>query len=334
MRVVVDAMGGDFGPAETVPGALSAREEFGIPVTLVGREEEIRRHLPPHLPDDVVVVDARDVIGDDEPPAEAVRHKPGSSLMRALEEVQAGRGDVLVSAGATGALVAGAVLTFGLFEGMRRPALAALLPTRARRPLLLVDVGGSVDARPEQFVDNAILGSLYAERVLGFADPKVGLLNIGTEPHKGNRLVRAAYELLEQAPIHFVGNLEARELVSGRVEVAVTDGFVGNVVLKLAEGFGSMVFHLLREELTRSAITRLAGAILRPRLRRLWSSLDYNTYGGAPLFGPKAPIIKCHGSSRAEAIKNGVRVARDFAQSGIVAIMAERLGRLGGQSCV
>lgn len=334
MRVVVDAMGGDHGPVETVPGAITASARFGIPITLVGRREEIERFLPNRPPKELKIVDAREVISGEDAPTEALRQKPDASLVRALEELRSGRGDVLVSAGSTGALVAGAVLTFGLFEGMRRPSLAAVLPTRLRKPILLVDAGGSVDSRPEQLVDSAILGSLYAEHVLGFSDPKVGLLNIGTEPQKGNRLARAAYELLTRAPVHFVGNLEARELVSGSVQVAVTDGFVGNVVLKLAEGFGQMVFTLLREELTATPLTRLAALLVRQRLRRLWDGLDYANYGGAPLFGPKAPIIKCHGSSRAKAIMNGVRVANEFARSGVIALMGDHLKQARGARSV
>jgi glycerol-3-phosphate acyltransferase PlsX len=330
VRVVVDAMGGDLGPAETVPGALAAASRFSIAITLVGRREEIERHLPRSVPPDVAIVDARDVISDEDAPTEALQTKKDASLVRALAELHAGRADVLVSAGNTGALVAGAVLTFGLFEGMRRPCLGAILPTRRRSPVLLVDAGGSVDSHPEQLVDSAILGSLYAEHVLGYPEPNVALLNIGTEPRKGNRLARAAFELLERAPVRFVGNMEARELVSGNIQVAVADGFVGNIVLKLAEGFGSMVFALLREELEATPLTRLAGALVRPRLARLRDSLDYQSYGGAPLFGPKAPIIKCHGSSRARAIMNGVRVANEFAASGVIGLMAERLRGRGG----
>jgi glycerol-3-phosphate acyltransferase PlsX len=334
MRVVVDAMGGDHGPAETVPGALEAVRRFGLDVLLVGREDEIRPRLPHPLPDGVAVLDAPSVIQDDESPTDALRLKPDSSLAQGLRALAEGEGDVLVSAGNTGALVAGAVLRFGLFDGMRRPALAAILPTRRRQPVLLVDAGGSVDSHPEQLVDSAVLGSLYAAEVLGFHDPKVALLNIGTEPQKGNRLARSAYALLVKAPVRFVGNLEARDLLSGDIHVAVTDGFVGNIVLKLAEGFGSMVFALLREEFQATLWTRLAGGLMQQRLRRLRATLDYDTYGGAPLLGPRAPIIKCHGSSRARAIMNGVRVAHEFAASRVIEHMADRLHDLQVQARV
>jgi glycerol-3-phosphate acyltransferase PlsX len=334
MRVVLDAMGGDHGPRETVPGAIAAARRFGIAVTVVGREEEIRPFVPEPWPDGFRIVDAREVIGGDEAPTEAVRQKPDASMVRGLQEVAEGRGDVFVSAGNTGALVAGSLLTFGMLDGMRRPALAALLPTYIRKPLLLVDAGGSVDPKPEQFVDNAVLGSLYAERVLGYREPQVALLNIGTEPGKGNRLARAAYELLRQAPVRFVGNVEARELMSGHVQVVLTDGFVGNVTLKLAEGFALTLFRLLKEEMTATLPNRLASLVLAPRIHRLADSLDWTNYGGAPLFGPRAPVIKCHGSSRAKAIMNGIRVARDFAASGVLTAMVERMRGVGGEAGV
>lgn len=329
MRIAVDAMGGDHAPAEIVRGALEASREHSIPIALVGREAEIA----PYLTDDAThgadftLVEAAETIGSDEKPAQAVRQKRHSSIVLGIDEVREGRCDAFVSAGNTGALMTASLL--GLGKIMRRPALGAVLPTFRGKPLLLLDAGASVDARPEDICEYALAGSLYAEHVLHMPEPSVALLNIGQEETKGNDLVRAAYGLLQDLPVRFKGNIEGRDVLSGDVQVIVCDGFVGNVMLKTIEGFGIGIFALLREELGRGFQTRLGGLLVRERLREVGRTLDYATYGGAPLFGVRGPVIKCHGSSRALAIRNGVRVATEYVACGAVQKMENALHQEG-----
>ncbi|MDA8344031.1 MAG: phosphate acyltransferase PlsX [Thermaerobacter sp.] len=329
MRIAVDAMGGDHAPAEIVRGALEASREHGIPIALIGRETEIAPLLTPAATQgaDYALVDALEAIGPDEKPAQAVRQKRQSSIVLGIEQVREGRCDAFVSAGNTGALMTASLL--GLGKIMRRPALGAVLPTFARRPVLLLDAGASVDARPEDLVEYAVVGSLYAEHVLHLPDPAVALLNIGLEESKGNELVRAAYQRLQNLPIRFVGNIEGREVLSGDVQVIVSDGFAGNVMLKTIEGFGIGIFALLRDELARGFQTKLGGLLVRERLREVGKTLDYATYGGAPLFGVRGPVIKCHGSSRALAVRNGVRVASEYVACGAVRRMEGALQQEG-----
>jgi glycerol-3-phosphate acyltransferase PlsX len=329
MRIAVDAMGGDHAPADVVLGALEASRSYGIPVCLVGREERIAPFLTQENIQgaDFVVMAAPEEIGAHEKPAQAVRQKRLSSIVVGVESVRLGQADAFVSAGNTGALMTASLL--GLGKMMRRPALGVVLPTLSGAPLLLLDAGASVDARPEDLVEYAVAGSLYAEQVLRRPRPSVALLNIGAEESKGNELVRAAYDLLKGQPLNFVGNIEGRDLIAGTVDVVVCDGFVGNIALKVIEGVGSGVFSLLREELAKGFQTRLGGLLVHERMRAVAKRLDYATYGGAPLFGVRGPVIKCHGSSRALAVRNGVRVAHDYVACGAVHSMEDALRREG-----
>ena len=330
MRIAVDAMGGDHAPADVVLGALEASRSFGIPVGLVGRPERIEPFLTQAntAGADYVVIEASEEIGPDEKPAQAVRQKRLSSIVVGVETVRLGQTDAFVSAGNTGALMTASLL--GLGKIMRRPALGVVLPTLSGKPLLLLDAGASVDARPEDLLEYALAGSLYAEQVLRRREPTVALLNIGSEEGKGNELVRTAYELLKQAEVRFVGNIEGRDLIAGTVDVVVCDGFVGNIALKVIEGVGTGVFSLLRDELGKGFQTRLGGFLVHERMRSVARRLDYATYGGAPLFGVRGPVIKCHGSSRALAVRNGVRVAHDYVACGAVHSMEDALRREGG----
>lgn len=330
MRIAVDAMGGDHAPADVVLGALEASRSFGIPVGLVGRAERIAPFLTQAntAGADYVVIEATEEIGADEKPAQAVRQKRLSSIVVGVESVRQGTADAFVSAGNTGALMTASLL--GLGKMMRRPALGVVLPTISGQPLLLLDAGASMDARAEDLVEYALAGSLYAEQVLRRPRPTVALLNIGVEEGKGNELVRGAYDLLRQQALNFVGNIEGRDLIAGTVDVVVCDGFVGNIALKVIEGVGAGVFSLLHEELGKGFQTRLGGFLVHERMRTVARRLDYATYGGAPLFGVRGPVIKCHGSSRALAVRNGVRVAHDYAACGAVHSMEDALRREGG----
>ncbi len=330
MRIAVDAMGGDHAPADVVIGALEASRSFGIPVGLVGREERIAPFLTQEntAGADYVLIEAPEEIGPHEKPAQAVRQKRLSSIVIGVESVRQGQTDAFVSAGNTGALMTASLLSLGKI--MRRPALGVVLPTISGQPLLLLDAGASVDARPEDLVEYALAGSLYSEQVLQRSEPSVALLNIGVEEGKGNEMVRGAYDLLKQQPLRFIGNIEGRDLIAGTVDVVVCDGFVGNIALKVIEGVGSGVFSLLRDELAKGFQTRLGGFLVHERVRSVAKRLDYATYGGAPLFGVRGPVIKCHGSSRALAVRNGVRVAHDYVACGAVHSMEDALRREGG----
>ena len=329
MRILVDAMGGDHAPQAPVRAAVEALSSFeGIEVDLVGDPEAVRRGLERVPGPRPGVVEAEGVIGVDESPVEALRDKPRASLSVAFAMLKDGRGDALVSAGSTGALMAAATLQIGLLPGVSRAALGAPLVAPDGSQVLVMDVGAHMDARPEVLVQYAVMGSLYLERVRGVRRPRVGLLNVGTEAGKGNRLVRAAYKLLGAAGLNFVGNVEARDIYRGVADLLVCDGFAGNLVLKGLEGFGLLIRDSLRRELGRDVRGRLGGLLVYPTLRRMMRTFDYNETGGVPLFGPAKMIVKCHGSSRERAIVNGVGVAVEALRAGMMERMTESLAGL------
>lgn len=234
-------------------------------------------------------------------------------------EVKEGRADAFISAGNTGALMATGLFVVGRMEGIDRPALAPTLPSISGEGFLLLDVGANVDAKPENLVQYAMMGSIYSEKVRGVAKPRVGLLNIGTEEKKGNELTKKTFELLQSTNIHFIGNVEARDLLDGVCDVAVTDGFTGNMILKTVEGTAMSMFKMIKAELMSSFTSKMAAAVLKPNLKQIKNKLDYSEYGGAALFGLNAPVIKAHGSSDSQAIFSAIRQTREFVQSGVVA---------------
>lgn len=333
MRIGVDAMGGDFGPVETVPGAVRACRELGLAITLFGDRELLDPELKKAGADglDIAVVHAPEQVGADEGPVLVLRKKPDSSIVRGMRALKEGDVDAFISAGNTGVLVTGSILLVGMMPGLRRPGLVALLPTLKQRPLVLVDAGASVDPKPGQLAEYAVVGSIYAEEILKRTNPTVGLINIGAEPGKGNELSRQAHQLLESAPVHFVGNIEAREMLSGDVDVVVADGFVGNVILKMAEGMGMGLFGLVAAEVRKSTWSRIGGLMLRSRLVGLKAMMDYSEYGGAPLFGPCQPVIKCHGASHQDAFRNGARLAAEFVRLDVVGRVQSRLQEVSGR---
>ncbi len=320
-------MGGDQGPAETVAGAVAACRDFGLAVTLFGDQAVIERELArgPDGGQDIQIVHAAEAVSADEAPVQALRKKRESSIVAGLYALKAGEVDAFVSAGNTGVLVSGSLLVVGMMPGLRRPGLVALLPTLKRQPLVLVDAGASVDPKPGQLAEYAVVGSIYAEEILKRPNPTVALINIGAEAGKGNELSRQAHQLLLGAPVNFVGNIEAREMLDGEVDVVVTDGFVGNVMLKLAEGLGMGLFSLMSREVRKTWSGRIGGLMLRPHLVELRSMMDYSQYGGAPLFGPRQPVIKCHGASGRDAFKNGVRLGAEFVRLDVVGRVESRL---------
>lgn len=312
VRIALDAMGGDHAPHEVVAGAVEAARSLDTAISLFGPAERLQAELQRLGAAKLVhVIDAPDVIAFDEAPVQAVRQKRDSSLVRALTAVKDGQADAVVSAGSTGALLAGGLLLLGRLKGIARPALATPMPT-PNGVCLVLDVGANTENSADNLLQFAQMGSVYAEAVFKVASPRVALLNNGTEDAKGSTLTKAAHQLLLAADLNYTGFVEARDVLTGAADVIVTDGFTGNVLLKSVEGTAQTVMQLLRQELTATPVRKAAAALLRPGLRSLARQLDYSEYGGAPFLGVQGAVIKCHGSSRANAIFNGIRVACEF----------------------
>lgn len=314
MKLAVDAMGGDHAPKEVVLGAMKAVQTFNdLQIILVGNEQKIRQYLTDETNISIIHTDEV-ILGTDEP-VRAVRRKKNASMVIMAKLVADSEADACISAGNTGALMAAGLLIVGRITGIDRPALSPTLPTTGGEGFLLLDVGANVDAKPEHLLQYAYMGSIYSEKVRKISRPRVGLLNIGTEDNKGNELAKQAFKLLEQADdIHFIGNVEARDLLNGVTDVAITDGFSGNMVLKTIEGTALSVFQMMKTVLTSNLKSKLAAVVLKPDLVQLKNKMDYTEYGGASLFGLKAPVIKAHGSSNANAIFHAIRQARDMVE--------------------
>lgn len=323
MKIAIDAMGGDNAPAAEVGGAIAAAREWGVELVLVGDEGRIRAEAARlgGLPAQVSVRHAAEVINPDEEPTRAVRSKRDASMVVAARMVKEGDADALLTAGSTGAVVVVGLLTIGRMEGIERPALAPIFPTAAD-PVLVLDIGATPDPKPEYLLQYGLMGDIYAREVMGVQNPRVALLNNGTEEGKGSALTKAAFLLLQQAPINFIGNLEGRDVPFGRADVVVTDGFSGNVLLKTYEGTAMALMKMIKQAFASSLLASLGAQFARPALRRLSRKFDYAEIGGAMLLGLKAPVVKCHGSSGATAIKNGVRVMR----SALLGNAVEKLG--------
>jgi glycerol-3-phosphate acyltransferase PlsX len=324
--IAVDAMGGDEAPRNIVDGALAAVRHFDLGVLLVGRAEAIDAELTRH-PDPidrlrVRILDTPDAVSMEESPSTALRRKPAASVKVAAEAVARGEASALVSAGHTGATVMAAYGAFGMLPGVGRPALAAVIPTR-RKPALLLDVGASVECRPQHLLQFAVMGSMFTRVVYDIESPRIGLLSIGHEETKGNELTREAHQLLKAAPVNFIGNVEARDVYSGSADVIVCDGFTGNVALKTSEGLVELVEGLLSEELS-STITNYVGSLFTRRaLRHFRMRVDYSEYGGAPLLGVAGVTIVGHGRSSAKAVRNAIAMAYRFADTHFI----ERVGQ-------
>lgn len=320
MKIILDGMGGDNAPAAVVEGAVLASKEISHEIVIIGREELIKEELNKYRYNTkkITVVDAREVITNDEAPVRAVRSKKDSSIVRGINMVKNGEGDVFISAGSTGALLSGGLFILGRIQGIDRPALACIYPIIGGQPSLLVDAGANADCKPNNLLEFGMMGNIYMEKVLGRETPRVGLVNIGEEAAKGSTLTKAAYELLEQSNMNFVGNVEARDVPKSACDVIVCDGFTGNVVLKLTEGLAWNILQVIKKKFTDGVKAKLGAALLIDKLGELKKEFDYSEYGGAPILGVKGPVVKMHGSSSANAVKNTILKAVPFVEENVV----------------
>ena len=319
MLIALDAMGGDQAPAEIVAGALLARAELGIQVVLVGPKDVIEAELvrQGESATRFEIMNATEAIAMDEHPAQAVRTKRDASINVAMSMVKRGVAGAFVSAGNTGAVMASALMTLGRIQGIERPALGTVAPF-SEKGVLVLDVGANADVKPNYLVQFAQMGAVYAERVLNIKNPRVALLNIGGEETKGSELIQEVYGRLGKAGVNFVGNIEGGEVHRGKADVIVTDGFTGNVAVKVTEGVSDFIFRELRSSLTSKLQYKLAAMVLRPALVKLRDKMDPNTYGGVPLLGVNGVVMIAHGNSDARAIRNALRFANEAASSGML----------------
>jgi glycerol-3-phosphate acyltransferase PlsX len=329
MKIVLDAMGGDFAPAVNVEAAIQAAREFGYEIVLVGRQEVIRPLLVQHNTANLTlpIVHAPDVIEMGEHPAAAVKAKKNSSIVVGMDIVKRGEADAFVTMGNTGAAMAAALFQLGRIKGIHRPALSAMYPT-TKGWCMLLDIGANTDCKPEYLVQFALMGSLYTERVLGVRNPRVALVSNGEEETKGSQLVQEVHQLLKTAPINFIGNAEGRHIPTGYADVYVTDGFTGNVIIKISEGMSGMVKQMLREEVMRTVSGKVGGLLIKDAVSRMGKRTDYEEVGGAPLLGVDGVVIIGHGRSNARAVYSALRVAANAVDKGVVDAIEQGLTAL------
>ncbi len=326
MIVAVDGMGGDNAPVVEVAGAVAAAREFGMAIVLVGNSEVLRQELAKHdcTGLDMSIVHASEVVGMHDSASDAVRRKKDSSIRVAYELVKQGKADAVVSAGNSGATMAAGMFILGRLKGIDRPAIATIFPNLRDRTLIL-DVGGNVDCKPQHLAQFALMGEVYARYFMEIDNPSVGLLSNGSEESKGNELTREAHGVLKGAPFNYRGYVEGRDIFSGCVDVVVSDGFVGNVVLKVSEGLAEAVSRMLKAEIKKSILSIAGYLLVRGAFKRFRKKVDYSEYGGAPLLGINGVGMICHGGSSAKAIKNAIRYAHEYARKGVNQNMAEKL---------
>jgi len=323
VKIALDAMGGDFAPEQVVAGGVQAQRELGVEVVFVGQKEKVDGALAASGAGKwAEIEDAPEVIGMDEHPANAVRSKKASSMVRGIQMVEDGRASGFVSAGNSGAVMAAALFGLHRIPGVERPAIGAVIPTATGRCLLL-DAGANADARPEYLVQFARMGTIYAQRVMDIQEPRVGLLSNGEEPGKGNQLVQATEPLLRaQSALNFVGNIEGNDVFKGKADVIVCDGFTGNVLVKTAEGAAELLFHSIRDAIKADPVTSLGGLLVRPKLQALRDRMDWRELGGWLLLGVNGVAVIAHGRSDAHAIRSAIRVARDAVERQVIPTFA------------
>mgnify|MGYP003902093105 CR=1 FL=1 len=320
VKIIVDGMGGDLAPQEVVKGSLEAAKEYGVKIVLTGDSYRLNQELNKlNAPKDIFeIIHTTEIITMEDSPVKAIKSKKDSSMVKGLEMVRNNKDAVFVSAGNTGALLAGGLLKVGRIKGIDRPALTSLLPFRKKSTLLL-DMGANTECKPLNLAQFAMMGTIYMESVLGRKNPTVGLLNIGIEETKGSELYKNAYQLISNMEnVNFVGNIEARDVPEGVVDILVCDGFTGNIVLKYTEGLSYSLFAMLKDIMMKNTLNKLAAIALKPSLKQFKKRMDYTEIGGAPLLGINGGIIKAHGSSNAIAIKNAIRQGINYIQNNIL----------------
>ena len=320
MKIIVDAMGGDYAPKEQILGAVKAAKELDVDIILCGREEDIKRELEASGEDigRIEIHNCTEVVENEDDPIRGVRRKKDSSLVVGMKLLHEGKADAIVTSGNTGAVIAAAVFELGRIKGISRPAIAPMLPTIPGKPLLLLDSGANAICTPDNLLGFAIMGSHYMENILGIENPKVGLVNIGVEEKKGTPLTKETYQLLKTADVNFAGNLEARQIPHGDVDIAVTDGFTGNVILKLMEGMGEFMKSALKGILMKNTITKLSALTMAGGLKEFKKKFDVKEHGGAPILGVDGMVVKAHGNSDAKAFCAAIRQAKKAVETDLL----------------
>lgn len=336
IRIAVDVYGGDNAPGCVIDGALEAlRAMDDVSILFCGAQAEVEGLLNGREYDAqrISIVDAPDIITNHESPTLAIRRKLNSSMVRAMDLVKKGEADAVVTAGSTGAALAGGIFRMGRIRGIDRPALGPVLPTSGEHPVILIDCGANADCKPDYLVQFALMGQAYMKGVMGIANPKVGLLNVGAEDEKGNELCKAVFPLLKDHPgVNFYGNVEARDVLTGVVQVIVCDGFSGNILLKSTEGAAQLIFGKLKKGLMSSVRSKLGALMVKPALKTVKNELDYEQYGGAALLGVKGALVKAHGSSKGHAYACAIAQAHTMVKGGVVGIIAQSLEESGADS--
>lgn len=326
MRIVVDGMGGDHSPVEVIKGCIEAIKEMEGHITIVGDETQIQRELDKYKHDKsrISVRHTSEVITNDDKPVKAVRSKKDSSIVVGLNMVKEKKADVFISAGNTGAIMTGALFILGRISGIDRPVIASTFPN-INGVSLLVDSGANAECKPHNLVEFGIMGSIYCEKVLGFENPSVALVNIGSEEAKGTQVIQSAYQLMKETHLNFIGNIEAREIPEGKSDVVVCDGFVGNVILKASEGIADLFMTVFKQKLKESFLVKIGAFIMYKKLKEIKKEFDYSEYGGAPILGVKGAVLKMHGSSKAKAVKNAILRAQPYVENNVMEIIHDEV---------
>lgn len=338
MRIVLDGMGGDNAPDAIIDGAVEAVKEMpdDSDIVIVGQEDVIKVSLirAGYKGDKISIVNASEVITNDESPVRAIRRKKDSSIVKGIQMVKDGEGDCFVSAGSTGALLAGGLLILGKIDGVDRPSLATIYPVIGSEPSLILDAGANAECRATNLREFGVMGSIYMEKVMGRKDPTVGLINIGTEEGKGTSLTKEAFKLLKESNINFIGNIESRELQNSAADVIVTDGFTGNALIKLTEGIALMVLREMKKRFTSDIKSKMGALLLKNQLMGIKKEFNYSEYGGAPILGVKGVVLKSHGSSDAMAVKQTILKAMPFVENDVVGTIEDALAEIQAMDSV
>lgn len=333
MKIIVDAFGGDNAPLEIIKGCAEATKELDIDIMLTGDEQEIRRVAKENeiSLDRITIADAPDVITMEDSAGDIMKSKSNSSMAIGLKKLAAGEGDAFLSAGNSGALVVGATMIVKRIKGVKRVAFAPVMP-KDKGFFMLIDSGANVDCKPEMLRQFGVMASIYVEKVMGVKNPRVGLANVGVEDHKGGELQHAAFALLKDSPINFIGNIEARDIPFDAADVVVADGFTGNCILKLYEGVAMVMMGKIKKIFKKSVKNTIAASLIMKDLKGLKKEMDYNEYGGAPIMGAAKPVFKAHGSSKAKTIKSALRLTKAYVEGNVVQEIADSIQALKGDS--